>query len=419
MKSVELRETRAKIVADSRKLINTAEAENRDLTAEERQQFESMMADVDSLAVEIEKSERKEKVELLEAEQRSIQPRKTNPSLPPQTADEYRAALRNWCLLGTGKEDSSADMQFRMANHGFTNASLVYVRALSKGTATAGGHTVPLGFVNELEKKLKWYAPIRNVVRVIKTETGQDLDYPRVDDTANNAGIVAEAGTLINSPDPTFDKITFKAYKYSSPIIKVSAELLADSAFDIEAELADLLTQRIARGQEAHFVAGDNSSKPQGLTTGATSGAQLAGGNAFTGDKLIDLFHSVDIAYRQNGAWLMHDLTLAAIRKVKDTTNQYLWQPGLTAGAPDTLLGKPVYVSNSFAEYAGSEGTNKPLVLFGDFNKYVVRDVTGAVTLQRLNELYAATNEIGFVLHTRADGRYAGHSGCVKSLNSA
>ncbi len=422
MNSQELRQQRAALVAEARKIYDTAKTENREATGEESEKFDRIMADADKLAGDIERAERGEKLEYAEAELRASTGRKTAPvahQFATVTDADRKAALRAWALYGTDHADNSSDTLVRAANCGLKLASRsLNVRALSKGTASAGGYTVPVNLASQIEQKLKYYSPIRGVASALVTDSGADLDYPRVDDVSSVAAIVSEAGSIGTSTDPTFDKVTLKAFKWASPIVKCSVELLSDSNVDIESLIADLFAERMGRGQEAKFITGSGTGEPQGLVTGASVGATLASGNAFTFDKVLDLIHSVDIAYRQNGAFLTHDSSLAALRKLKDSNGAYVWSPSVQVGQPDRLFGYPVIVSNSFAEYAGSEGDNKPLVLFGDMRRYIVRDVASSMTVTRLDELYAATGEVGFVMLMRTDGRYIGHSGCVKSLNS-
>ncbi len=417
MKSQELREQRAKLIANARVIIDHADADSRELTAEEKAQVDGMFSQADSMADQAEDAERKEKLAKAEAELRESQGRKTkstrfsNSDLNPE---DRKKAIRSWALAGTGK--FNADDELRAANYGINlRSGSLEVRALSKGTNTAGGHTVPVAFASEIEKQLKYYSEIRNVAKVLTTDSGADLDYPRVSDISNVAAIVGEAGSIATNVDPTFDKVTVKAWKYASPTVLVSLELLQDSAVDIEALLADLLAERMARGQEAHFIGGNGTTQPEGLNSVSAS-VELASGNALTFDKVIDLVHSVDRAYRSNSAFLMHDTTLAQLRKVKDDNNNYIWQPSVQVGEPDRIFGYPVYVSNQLEPWAANIDETDKIMLFGDMSKYLIRDVGPSLSVARLDQLYMATGQIGFVLLMRTDGRYIGHTGCVKAM---
>ncbi len=172
----------------------------------------------------------------------------------------------------------------------------------------------------------------------------------------------------------------------------------------------------MGRGQNAHFATGNGTTQPQGLATGAAAGPNMATANALTHDKLIDLLYSVDRAYRGSGSFLMNDETVAAAVKIKDTTNQYIWQPSVQAGEPDRLRGYPVVVCNEMASINAPGAAGTPLVLFGDLGRYMVRDVNSSMAVTRVNELGAASGQVGFVLLMRTDARHIGHSGCVKAL---
>lgn len=429
MKSAELRNQRAALVAEARKIVDKAEAEKREMHDEERASVDAKMADVDNLAQEIAKAERSEKLETVEAELRVAQPRKTAPSIPSIshrqeiTQEDRNYALRSWGLAGSKGADNSQDCAIRTANAGVNlNSNTLELRALSVGTTTAGGYTVPTTLSTAIEKALKYYSDVRQFCKVITTATGNELDWPTVTDVANQAAILAEAGGANTTTDPTFGKVVFKSEKFHSDIVKVSTELLQDTVVDLEGLLADMLAERIARKMESEFINGAGSgSAPNGLVTGSTVGVNLLTGNAVTFGKLKDLEHSVDIAYRRNGAFLMHDLTWAAIEKIVDSSGRPIFLPGYQGLGQQTqrsIFGYPVYISNQFVNYSGSEGDNQPLILFGDFSRYMVRDVAAGFELTRFNELYMGNGQIGFQLWRRSWGDYIGPAGCVKSLNS-
>lgn len=427
MKSSELRNQRAALVAEARGIVAKAEAEKRDLNEDENKAYESKMSDVDSLANDISKAERSEKLDHVEAELRQSAGRKASPVAPTartEVRDEDRkAAFRAWTLAGTNNADNSADMSLRAAQAGVNlHSNTLELRALSVGTTTAGGYTVPVTLSTQIEKALKYYSDVRQFCKTITTATGDNLDWPTVTDVSNQAAIVAEAGAPATNVDPTFGKVTFKSELFHSDIVKVSVQLLQDSVVDVEALLADMLAERIARKMESEFMVGaGGGSAPNGLVTGSTVGVNLATGNAITFAKLKDLEHSVDIAYRRNGAFLMHDLTWAAIEKIVDSTGRPIFLPGYQGLGQQTqrsIFGYPVYLSNQFANYSGSEGDTQPLILFGDFSRYMVRDVAAGFVLTKFNELYMGNMQVGFQLWRRAWGDYIGPAGCVKSLNS-
>lgn len=416
----EIKEKRAKLIQNARIIVDAAEADQRDLTADEKTKFDEIMTAADGAAAEVETAERKEKLALSEAELREKTQRKTKPILQNVSKYEFKESLRNWALAGTEYRNDSADALYAAANCGIgLNQRSINFRALSKGTDSAGGYSVPQDFSTEFEAALKYYFPVMSAVKTITTQDGRDMPFARSDDTANASAIVAESGSIGVATDPTFSKVTLKSWKYASPIVKVSLELLQDSSIDLEKYLAEEFANRFGRGYSAAVVSTNaGSAAPEGLLYGRTVATNLADGNAITLSKLMALETSVDIAYRtQPGAgWLMHDGTWAAIRQLADSTGFPIFLGDLQNSVQPQLLGYPVYIANEMTSHA-SPGDNAPLIAFGAFNKYLWRTCSNRV-LTRLDELYAATGDVGFVMLERADGRYIGHTPVVKTLNS-
>ena len=186
-------------------------------------------------------------------------------------------------------------------------------------------------------------------------------------------------------------------------MIKVSEELLNDSVFDLEGYISREFARRIGAREEEAFFTGDGTGKPTGILAaagGADVGVTAAGAAAITADELIDLFYSLKSPYRKNAVWLLNDSTVKAVRKLKDNQGQYLWQPSLTAGTPDMILGRPVRTSTYMPAVAAGEKS----VAFGDFGYYWIADRQGR-SFKRLNELYAATGQVGFLASQRVDGK--------------
>jgi HK97 family phage major capsid protein len=235
----------------------------------------------------------------------------------------------------------------------------------------------------------------------LQTSTGATLAIPTNDDTANTGAIVAEEGSHASGTALTLAQVNLGAYLYSSKIVKVSWQLLQDSEIDFPSLLARKFGERLGRIQNTHLTTGTGSGQPQGVVIGAASGVAGATGTTTTipADDLFNLFHSVDIAYRANARWMMSDTAALALRKVKDGNGQYLWQPGLQMSAPDMLLGKPVVINNDVAVPAASAKS----VLFGDFSNYYIREVK-AIQVVRLEELYAANGQNGYMAFMRMDG---------------
>ena len=273
------------------------------------------------------------------------------------------------------------------------------VNALQIGTDSEGGYLVPYEYERTLVEALEEENVFRQLAKVIRTSSG-DRKIPVVA-TKGTASWIDEEGAYLESDD-SFGQVSIGAYKVGT-MIKVSEELLNDSVFDLEAYISREFARRIGAKEEEAFFTGDGSGKPLGVlaaTGGAETGVTAASATAITADELIDLFYSLKAHYRRNAVWVLNDSTIKAIRKLKDNQGQYLWQPSLTAGAPDLLLGKPVRTSAYMPAIAADAKT----VAFGDFSYYWIADRQGR-SFKRLNELYAATGQVGFLASQRVDGK--------------
>jgi HK97 family phage major capsid protein len=218
-----------------------------------------------------------------------------------------------------------------------------------------------------------------------------------VEDTVAAAAWTGESGAIPETT-ATFAQKQLGAYKLTC-LFKVSEELLQDAAFDLEAYLAGRIAGAFADAEIAAFVNGDGSGKPAGIVGAAGVGVTAASATAIAADELISLFYALDQQYRQNAVWVMHPTTAAAVRKLKATTNEYLWQPGLAGGQPETLLGLPLYTTVAMPTI----GAGKRSVLLANFGYYWVGD-RGQRQMQRLSELYAANGQVGFRAWERVDG---------------
>jgi HK97 family phage major capsid protein len=282
------------------------------------------------------------------------------------------------------------------------------------GTYTGLGFLVPTGFKNAIEDATKYYAPLMDgsVFTVLETATGNPLPFPTSNDTSNSAVIVGEAGS-ISEQDITASHIVFAAYKLSAGIVKASVELLQDSAFNLEAWLADRFGVRYGRGLESYLTNGNGSSQPTGLLqavsnsgvtpviaagSSANDGTSATGANSIGSNDLVNLEHSVDPTYRRGAKYMFHDQTLAQLKKLLDKYGRPLWAPGITSGDPDRINGYEYVINQSMPQIAASNVT----VAFGDLKKFQVRKVSG-ISVQRLNELYAANGQVGFVSNMRVD----------------
>jgi HK97 family phage major capsid protein len=263
----------------------------------------------------------------------------------------------------------------------------VPMNAQSEGTPSAGGYLVPDGFRTKLVERMKAYGGIANLAEEFNTTTGNSVEWPTVDDTANSGEIVAEAGTFASGADITFGTADLGAYKYmsggaSNLPVRVSVELLQDAAFDVEGLVSRLLGIRIGRVQASHLATGSGVGQPLGLVTGLTP-VQNAANTALTVDDLITAIHSVDPAYRGNAQWVFNDNTAAVIEKLKDSNGDLLWlrsgvQADLTAspeGTQGRLLRYPVTIDQQMPDLDVDDSTDH-FAAFGDIKAgYVIRRV--------------------------------------------
>lgn len=274
-------------------------------------------------------------------------------------------------------------------------------QTLNYTALTAGGAFVPAGFVYDVDVATKYYCDFLNdaVCGQLATASGNLLPYPTSNDTSNEAAVLAE-NTSDTEEAVAVGVVNFGAYKYSSKIIRVSLELLQDSAFDIEAFLKARFGERFGRGYEAAFTTGSGSAQPTGIVTavlasgavpvvatGSSSNDGVGASNATVGtNDLIALEHSVDPTYRRGARFMLHDKSLQKIKQLLDKYGRPLWLPGLASNAPDTILGYPFTINQSMPQI-GTAGAGA-VALFGNMQKFIVRKVKELQVL-RLDERYA------------------------------
>lgn len=275
----------------------------------------------------------------------------------------------------------------------------------AQSTTTTGGYTVADSAMQALEVSLLAFGGMRQVATVIRTDSGGPLPFPTTNDTAQKGRLLSE-NTAATETEMTFGQLVLDAYKYSSDYVLASVEFLQDSSIDAGSFLGRALGERIARLQNDHFTTGTGSSQPNGVVTAAgNSSVTLAGTATVSYDNIVDIIHSVDPAYRNNARFMFHDGALKMLKKVKvlqysgDTTGVPLWQPSLVIGQPDLIHGYPYIINQSMTTPA----TGVKSILFGDFSKYLIRDVRD-VTLLRLDERFAELHQVAFLAFARSDG---------------
>ncbi len=381
----DLRERRAKAWSAMENFLDSHRTEKGVLTDEDDATYTKMEKELETLTNEIKRMERKAAIE----EELNKPVNAPITSKPMTNADDDEK---------TGRGSKAYRKSFWNAMRTKTIRPEV-ANALQEGTDSEGGYLVPDEFEKTLVEALEEENIFRKLAHVITTSSG-DRKIPVVA-TKGSASWVDEEGTISESDD-TFGQVSIGAYKLGT-LIKVSNELLSDSVFDLESYISKEFGRRIGSKEEDAFFNGDGVGKPIGIfnkTGGADTGVTAASATAITADEIIDLFYSLNAPYRKNAVWVMNDSTVKAIRKLKDNNGNYLWQPALTAGTPDTLLGRPVYTSS----YVPAIAAGKKTIAFGDFGYYWIADRQGR-NFKKLSELYAATDQTGFVATQRVDGK--------------
>lgn len=381
-KILALREKRANLWNETKAFLDSHRGEDGMVSAEDNATYEKMEANVVALGKEIERLERQAAIDR-EMDQPTASPLVSRPVAPNdrkqgRASDEYRNAF--WGMIRN------------------RNLTPGVMNDLQIGTDTEGGYLVPDEFEHTLVQGLEEENVLRSLCTVIQTSSG-DRKIPIV--TAHGTASWVDEEDPIPTSDETFGQISIGAHKVAT-MIKVSDELLQDSVFNLESYIAAEFARRIGAAEEEAFITGNGTGKPTGLlhaTNGAGTGVTTIG-NTPTADEIFDLVHSIKSVYRRKAVFLLNDSTLKAIRKLKDGQGQYLWQPGLKEGQPDMLLNYRIATSSFMPEIAAG---NK-VILFGDFKSYWIADRQGR-SFQRLNELYAATGQVGFRATQRVDGR--------------
>lgn len=440
-----LREERAGLWEQMKALSTLAEAEGRDLTAEEYQKYERLEGDLDAKRAHIERIEKENGYESTLTRQ-VVTPASTPEgtegySVPSsrsaelmrrvhQNGDEAAAEeLRGIAIKAGGADQLGKQIRtggsFNHQAHSlytatdeYRDAFVAFMRsqtdagrpmtdeqraAMNVGTGANGGFTVPVEFYRQLVISERFYGVMRQLSRQIVTMDNGDVTIPKVDD-ANRAAAVwlAEAAAFTESEDQ-FLKTTLQAFKcgFNS---KVSDELLLDSAFDILGFVAQSAGQALGILNNTAYVTGASGSTttPEGLFTKATVGFTMPTGNTttITYAGLVELFHSVRPAYRPRGTFVASDTAIKTIRQLTDSQNRPLWEPSMQVGEPDSVLGRPIVADPDVAVPAA----NALCLGFGDVSSaYWIRDVQD-ITVKVLNELHALNGQVGFRVHRRTDG---------------
>lgn len=342
MKTIaELRDSRAKLWSAMESFLDTHANEKGVLSAEDDATYNKMEKELEDLTTEVKRRERKD----------AIEAELNKPVNAPLTAKPMSATAED--DDNKGRASKGYKKNFWNVMRKKTHGSEV-LNALSEGTDADGGFLVPDTFEKTLIDGLNDTLVIRKLAHVFTTASGAHK-IPVV--SAHGSATWTDEGASIPETTQKFSEKSIGAHKLTA-LIKVSEELLNDSAFDLESYFRQEFNRQISNAEEDAFVSGTGTDRPFGLfddKEGGEIGVTTAAANAITADELIDLYHSLRAPYRKNAVWLLNDSTIQAIRKLKDENKQYLWQPSLQVGLPDTLLGRPVYSSNSIPGIAAGK----------------------------------------------------------------
>ncbi len=382
-KILELREKRAKAWEAAKAFLDSKRGEDGLLSAEDTAAYEKMEQEVVDLGKEIERLERQAAIDA-ELNKPVSEPITNKPNNNPdgeekkgRATDKYKKTFWN-----------------AMRRKNFYDVE----NALQVGTDSEGGYLVPDEFEHTLVEALEEENFFRSIATVIQTSSG-DRKIPVVA-TKGTASWIDEEGAYPESDD-SFGQVSIGAYKVAT-MLKVSDELLNDSVFDLEAYISKEFGRRIGAKEEEAFFTGDGKGKPTGIfsaTGGASDGVTTAAAG-ITFDDVMDLFYAVKSPYRKKAVWVLNDTTVKALRKLKDNNGNYIWQPSVQAGQPDMILNRPYHTSAYVPEVAAGA----KVMAFGDFSYYWIADRQGR-SFKRLNELFAANGQVGFLASQRVDGK--------------
>ena len=361
-------EARAKAWESAKTLLDRASEEKRDLTAEEQVQFDRINTELDERAAAIDNIRKIEEREAKAAE------------------------LAQGFEVVTGASASDTDL-LRAIARGEVRSHNFEARTL-----TPSENLVPVTFFDAVWQKAREVGPMLRVSNVLNTASGEDIRFPQL--TAYSTSAQVAAGGTIAASDPTFSSVVLGAYKQAF-LVAVAEELLTDSGVNLEDELARAGGNSIGFAVNSALTTGTGSDQPNGAVTAASSAvAGTAAGGIPTGDDIISLMYSLDGAVRSapGFAFMASPTTISSIRKIKDTTGQYIFQPSLALGTPDTLLGRPL-VENA----AMASGTSAKSIVAGDWNAYRVR-VAGGLQVAQSSDYQFNLGLVNYRFQIRVDG---------------
>lgn len=393
----ELNEKRGRLVAQAREALEEIRSNTDEARATElEQRHDTIMSEFDAIEADIEREKRMVAAEerlARAAEEERARKRPSAGDGEARGADEgqkleYRQVFYQFLARGADLGEMEPEER-KVLRDGAVKLKEGEFRAQTT-SATAGGYTVPTELADFIVKSMAAWGPMydEDICTVINTASGNPIKIPTVDDTSVTAVKHTEAQALTDDggKDVTFGQKSLDSYGYDTEFVRFSLELARDSIFNMESLLGELLGERLGRIANVELTTGDGVGDPNGVVTASSLGKTAAAVAAVTYDEIIDLVHSVDPAYRTSPKvrFMFNDLTLGALRKLKDGNGSYIWTAGdVQKGVPGTIVGHNYSINQAMANL----GTGNKTMLFGDFGKYFVRKV-GAPTIGVLRERF-------------------------------
>lgn len=388
----ELQEKRRNIAAQMRTLHD--KIGDNAWTDEQRTEWNKMKTELDGVDAVISREEELRSMdekfvkeqEAAEAEKRAQKDGEKTLSVDERRGQAFNAFLRNGLTNLTPEE----------------RQALNEMRAQGVGVNDHGGYTVPKEMQARIVEQMKAYGGIASVAQILTTSDGRTIEWITADGTTEEGELIGE-NTAATEADTSFGIANLGAKKLSSKIIRVSNELLQDSAINIESYLADRIAQRIGRAEAKYLIQGTGAgtpAQPKGLAASVTGTTQAKTAGKVDWLDVNALLHSLDPAYRNvgNSRLAFNDNTFKVLKEMVDDKNRPLWLPDVAGVAPSTILGKQYVIDQGIADIA----KDAKFLYFGDFNRFVVRRVA-YMTLKRLVERYAEFDQTAFLAFHRFD----------------
>ena len=374
----EMLEKRARLWESTKKFLEDHTDKDGKMTAADAEAYEKMEADIKEMTKTIDRLEKQ-----VELDKKFALPTSSPLTGKPQTA-----------VLGAEEKKGTASDAYKKAMLTALRTNFHKVEnVLMEGIDESGGYLVP----DELDRRLVDVLEEENIMRGLGHKFNTSGQHKINIVATKPAALWVEEGGALTFGDATFDQKFLDAHKLHVAI-KITEELLYDNAFQLESWVISEFGKALDNAEEDAFLNGDGDGKPNGLFKDAQTGITIPTAD-ITADNVIDLVYKLKRPYRKKASFITNDGTLGALRKLKDLNGNYLWQPSIKAGEPDSLLGYAIHTS----QFAPVLAAGNVALAFGDYSYYNIGD-RGRRAFQELKELFAGNGMVGFVMKERVDG---------------